>query len=68
VRKNGVDTAVTCEIDDTSSPNTSCSDTTHTIGFTADTDVISIGVTAPTNAGKTSAAATVRWTAKYTQP
>jgi len=68
VRKNGADTAVTCEIDDTSSPNTSCFDTTHSVSFTADTDTITIGVTAPTTAGKSSAAATVRWTAKYTQP
>jgi hypothetical protein len=68
VRKNGINTAVTCEIVDSSSPNTSCSDTINTVSFTADTDTISIGVTPPTTAGKSSAAALVRWTAKYTQP
>src|SRR5207244_3624382 len=31
VRKNGLATVVTCEIDDTSSPDTSCADTTNTV-------------------------------------
>jgi len=57
VRKNGVNSAVTCAINGT---NQSCSDTTHTLGFTKG-DLISIQVTTANHP----AVASAQWTATF---
>ena len=59
VRKNGVNTALTCTIT-TASAAVTCSDVTHTVSFVAG-DLISIGTL------RTGAVATqgTRWTAQY---
>ncbi len=59
VRKNGVNTTVTCSI---GTGATSCTDITHTVTFAA-TDTLSLGITAsataPTNLGR------IGWVANY---
>lgn len=59
VRKNGADTAVTCTINN---PNTSCSDTTHSVAFAAG-DFIAVAITASTPAP---GGVPGRWTSQFT--
>ena len=61
VRKNGVDTSVTCTI---AVAATSCSDTTNSVSFSAG-DLIS--VLADPSATQPTDNLEVRWTAKYSQ-
>jgi hypothetical protein len=57
VRKNGVNTAVTCTI---TNPNLTCTDTTHSVAFAAgdDIDVLIFGTSTPS-------AARLTWVATY---
>jgi hypothetical protein len=61
VRRNGVDTAVTCQI---GSGSSSCSNSTSTAAFAAG-DLISISAVP---SGNPTDNLDVRWTAKYAQP